>query len=259
MLKFISWNVNGLRACVQKGFMDFFNEADADFFCLQETKLQPGQIEMNLPGYHQFWNSAEKKGYSGTAVFAKKEPLSVTYGLGIEDHDHEGRVITLEYPDFYLVTVYTPNSKDELARLPYRMEWEDAFREYLNGLDQKKPIVFCGDLNVAHKEIDLKNPKSNRRNAGFTDEERGKFSALLDSGFTDTYRHLYPTREQVYTWWSYRFKARERNSGWRIDYFCVSRSIEEKLREASIHSNIMGSDHCPVEIIMDFDAAPEEN
>lgn len=252
MLKFISWNVNGLRACVQKGFMDFFSHADADFFCVQETKLQPGQIEMNLLGYRQYWNSAEKKGYSGTAIFAKKEPLSVAYGIGIEQHDHEGRVITLEYPEFYLVNVYTPNSKDELARLPYRMEWEDDFREYLNNLAGKKPVILCGDLNVAHNEIDLKNPKANKRNAGFTDEERGKLSALLDSGFIDTYRHLYPTTEHAYTWWSYRFRARERNSGWRIDYFCISRSIEEKLCEASIHSDITGSDHCPVEIIMDF-------
>lgn len=252
MLKFISWNVNGLRACVQKGFLDFFNTADADFFCVQETKLQPEQIKLELPGYRQYWNSAEKKGYSGTAIFAKTEPLGVTYGIGMEQHDNEGRVITLEYPEFYLVNVYTPNSKDELARLPYRMEWEDDFRAYLNALDEKKPVILCGDLNVAHKEIDLKNPKSNRRNAGFTDEERGKLSELLDSGFTDTYRSLYPEKEQAYTWWSYRFKARERNSGWRIDYFCISNSLKEKLNDASIHSEILGSDHCPVEILMDF-------
>lgn len=252
MLKFISWNVNGLRACVQKGFLDFFNTADADFFCVQETKLQPEQIKLELPGYRQYWNSAEKKGYSGTAIFAKKEPLGVTYGIGMEQHDNEGRVITLEYPEFYLVNVYTPNSKDELARLPYRMEWEDDFRAYLNALDKEKPVILCGDLNVAHKEIDLKNPKSNRCNAGFTDEERGKLSELLDSGFTDAYRSLYPEKEQAYTWWSYRFKARERNSGWRIDYFCISNSLKEKLNDALIHSEILGSDHCPVEILMDF-------
>lgn len=258
MLKFLSWNVNGLRACVQKGFLDFFRQADADFFCIQETKLQPEQIALDLPGYFQYWNSAEKKGYSGTAIFTKQEPLHVRCGIGMEQHDREGRVITLEYPCFYLVNVYTPNAKEQLARLPYRMQWEEDFRSYLTGLDQDKPVVICGDFNVAHTEMDLKNPKANRRNAGFTDEEREKFSALLDAGFIDTYRYLHPTREQAYTWWSYRFHAREKNAGWRIDYFCISSSLADRLREASIHSDILGSDHCPVEILMDFDGAAKK-
>lgn len=248
-MKFISWNVNGLRACVQKGFLDFFKETDADFFCLQETKLQEGQISLELDGYHQYWNYAEKKGYSGTAIFTKHEPISVSYGIGIEEHDHEGRVITLEYPDFYMVTCYTPNSQNELARLPYRMTWEDAFRSYLLELDAKKPVILCGDLNVAHKEIDLKNPKTNRTNAGFTDEEREKMTILLSSGFTDTFRHFYPDMEQIYSWWSYRFQAREKNAGWRIDYFITSSSMDERLVDAKIHTNIFGSDHCPVELV----------
>ena len=247
-MKLISWNVNGLRACVTKGFEEFFREADADVFCLQETKLQPGQIQLDLPGYYQYWNSAEKKGYSGTAVFTKREPLSVSYGIGVEEHDHEGRVITLEFPEFYLVTVYTPNSQDGLARLDYRMRWEDDFFSYLKGLEKTKPVIFCGDLNVAHKEIDLKNPKTNRKNAGFTDEERQKFTELLDAGFIDTYRYFYPDREGVYSWWSYRFKAREKNAGWRIDYFCVSRALEGRLKDAKILTDVMGSDHCPVEL-----------
>ena len=247
-MKLISWNVNGLRACMTKGFMDFFNEADADIFCLQETKLQAGQIEMKLPGYEQFWNYAEKKGYSGTAIFTKQKPLSVAYGIGIEEHDHEGRVITLEYPDYYVVTVYTPNSQDGLARLDYRMKWEEAFRTYLLQLDARKSVIVCGDLNVAHREIDLKNPKSNRKNAGFTDEEREKFGILLDSGFTDTFRFFYPDREGIYSWWSYRFKAREKNAGWRIDYFLVSKRLETQLKSATIHTEIFGSDHCPVEV-----------
>ena len=248
-MKFISWNVNGLRACVQKGFLDFFKEIDADFFCLQETKLQEGQISLELDGYHQYWNYAEKKGYSGTAIFTKHEPISVSYGIGIEEHDHEGRVITLEYPDFYMVTCYTPNSQNELARLSYRMTWEDAFRSYLLELDAKKPVILCGDLNVAHKEIDLKNPKTNRMNAGFTDDEREKMTILLASGFTDTFRHFYPDMEQIYSWWSYRFQAREKNAGWRIDYFITSSSMDEKLVDAKIHTNIFGSDHCPVELV----------
>lgn len=248
MKKLISWNVNGIRACVTKGFMDYFNEMDADFFCLQETKLQAGQIELDLPGYYQYWNYAEKKGYSGTAIFTKEEPVSVAYGLGIEEHDHEGRVITLEYPEYYVVTCYTPNSQTELARLDYRMTWEDAFRDYLKALDEKKPVIFCGDLNVAHKEIDLKNPKTNRKNAGFTDQERGKFTELLEAGFTDTFRHFYPDAEGIYSWWSYRFKAREKNAGWRIDYFCVSDRLQDKLHSAKIHTEVLGSDHCPVEV-----------
>ncbi len=247
-MKFISWNVNGLRACVQKGFLDFFNEMNADFFCIQESKLQEGQIDLDLPGYHQYWNYAEKKGYSGTAIFTKHEPLSVSYGIGIEEHDHEGRVITLEYDDFYMVTCYTPNSQNELARLPYRMTWEDAFLAYLKTLDAKKPLILCGDLNVAHKEIDLKNPKTNRHNAGFTDEERDKMTQLLAAGFTDTFRHFYPDMENIYSWWSYRFKAREKNSGWRIDYFITSASMNDKLAGAKIHTEILGSDHCPVEL-----------
>lgn len=248
MKKFISWNVNGLRACVTKGFMDFFNEIDADIFCVQETKLQDGQIDLDLPGYHQYWNYAEKKGYSGTAMFTKQEPISVAYGIGIEEHDHEGRVITAEFDSFYAVTCYTPNSQNELRRLDYRMTWDDAFLDYLKKLNEKKPVVLCGDLNVAHKEIDLKNPKTNRKNAGFTDEEREKMTVLLDSGFTDTYRHFYPDTEGVYSWWSYRFKAREKNAGWRIDYFITSKSIDDKLTDAKIHTEVFGSDHCPIEL-----------
>ena len=268
-MKLISWNVNGLRACMGKGFLDFFNAQDADIFCIQETKLQPdaGQVELELPGYHQFWNSAEKKGYSGVAVFTRAEPLSVTYGLGLEEHDHEGRVITAEYPGFYLVCCYTPNAQNELKRLDYRMTWEDAFRAYLQALDEKKPVILCGDLNVAHQEIDLKNPKTNRRNAGFTDEERGKmtqllsagfsdeergkFTQLLESGFADTFRTLHP-EEITYSWWSYRFHAREKNAGWRIDYFIVSDRLMPQVREAAIHSEIYGSDHCPVELVLDL-------
>ena len=247
-MKFISWNVNGLRACMGKGFLDFFKEADADIFCLQETKLQEGQIELDLPGYHQYWNYAEKKGYSGTAVFTKEEPLSVSNGIGIEEHDHEGRVITLEYSDYYFITVYTPNSQNELARLPYRMKWEDDFFTYLKKLEEKKSVIFCGDLNVAHKEIDLKNPKTNRKNAGFTDEERGKFTALTQAGFIDTFRYFYPDVTDVYSWWSYRFKAREKNAGWRIDYFVGSEALKERLEDAAIHHEVMGADHCPVEL-----------
>ena len=247
-MKLISWNVNGLRACVQKGFLDFFHGIDADFFCIQESKLQEGQIELDLPGYHQYWNYAEKKGYSGTAIFSRHAPLNVTYGLGLEEHDKEGRVITLEMPDFFLVTVYTPNSQDGLKRLDYRMKWEEAFRTYLLQLDARKSVIVCGDLNVAHREIDLKNPKSNRKNAGFTDEEREKFGILLDSGFTDTFRFFYPDREGIYSWWSYRFKAREKNAGWRIDYFLVSKRLETQLKSATIHTEIFGSDHCPVEV-----------
>ncbi|MDR0879364.1 MAG: exodeoxyribonuclease III [Clostridioides sp.] len=249
-MKLISWNVNGLRAVVGKGFMDFFNEVDADIFCLQETKLQEGQIDLQTPGYHGYWNYAEKKGYSGTAIFTKQEPLSVSYGLGIEEHDKEGRLITLEFDDFYMVTVYTPNSQTELKRLEYRMKWEDDFADYLSDLNKKKPVVVCGDLNVAHKEIDLKNPKTNRKNPGFTDDERGKFSNLLERGFIDTYRHFYPDLEGSYSWWSYRFKAREKNAGWRIDYFCVSSDFEDRLVDASIHTEVFGSDHCPVELVL---------
>ena len=251
-MKFISWNVNGLRACVQKGFLDFFNEIDADFFCIQESKLQEGQIDLDLPGYQQYWNYAEKKGYSGTAIFAKEKPLSVSYGIGIEEHDHEGRVITLEYDRFYLVTCYTPNSQNELARLPYRMTWEDAFLAYLQDLDAKKPVILCGDLNVAHEEIDLKNPKSNRQNAGFTNEERSKMTTLLNAGFTDTFRHFYPDTEGIYSWWSYRFKAREKNAGWRIDYFITSKRLDNQLEKAAIHTQVFGSDHCPVEVDIQF-------
>ena len=251
-MKFISWNVNGLRACVQKGFLDFFNSIDADFFCIQESKLQVGQIDLDLPGYHQYWNYAEKKGYSGTAIFAKNEPLSVSYGIGIDEHDKEGRVITLEYDNFYLVTCYTPNSQNELKRLPYRMQWEDDFREYLKTLDAKKPVVLCGDLNVAHNEIDLKNPQNNRKNAGFSDEERSKMTELLSSGFTDTFRYFYPDAEGIYSWWSYRFKAREKNAGWRIDYFITSKRINDKLKKAAIHTDVLGSDHCPVEVDIEF-------
>ena len=251
-MKLISWNVNGLRACVQKGFLDIFKELNADMFCIQESKLQEGQISLELEGYHQYWNYAIKKGYSGTAIFTRREPMSVAYGIGIEEHDQEGRVITLEFAEFYLVTVYTPNSQSELARLDYRMQWEDAFLSYLKGLEEKKPIVFCGDLNVAHKEIDLENPKTNQKNAGFTDEERGKFSTLLGQGFIDTYRYFYPDQEGIYSWWSYRFQARKKNAGWRIDYFCVSESLKEKLVDAKIHTEIMGSDHCPVELDIDL-------
>lgn len=251
-MKFISWNVNGLRACVQKGFLDFFNSIDADFFCIQESKLQAGQIDLDLPGYHQYWNYAEKKGYSGTAIFAKNEPLCVSYGIGIDEHDREGRVITLEYDNFYLVTCYTPNSQNELKRLPYRMQWEDDFREYLKTLDAKKPVVLCGDLNVAHNEIDLKNPKTNRKNAGFSDEERAKMTELLSSGFTDTFRYFYPDAEGIYSWWSYRFKAREKNAGWRIDYFITSKRINDNLKKAAIHTDVLGSDHCPVEVDIEF-------
>ena len=254
MLKFISWNVNGLRAAVGKGFEQTFRELDADFFCLQETKLQAGQIELAFPGYGSYWNYAEKKGYSGTAIFARHEPLSVFLGVGAEEHDREGRVITLEYGGFYLVTVYTPNAQDGLARLPYRMAWEDAFRAYLKGLDAKKPVIVCGDMNVAHNEIDLKNPKTNRGNPGFSDEEREKFSVLLDAGFTDTFRFFYPDRTDAYSWWSYRFHAREKNVGWRIDYFLASRALDPKLVSAAIHPEIFGSDHCPVELTAALDA-----
>lgn len=250
-MKFISWNVNGIRACREKGFMDFFNEIDADFFCLQETKLQEGQIELDLPGYEQYWNYAEKKGYSGTAIFTKHKPISVSYGIGVEEHDHEGRVITLEYENFYMITVYVPNSQDGLARLDYRMRWEDDFLAYIKKLEESKPVVYCGDLNVAHKEIDLKNPKTNRKNAGFTDEERGKFSTVLENGFIDTFRFFYPDMENIYSWWSYRFSARAKNAGWRIDYFIVSGALKDKLKDAKIHTDIMGSDHCPVELDMD--------
>jgi len=250
-MKLISWNVNGLRAVMGKGFMDFFNKIDADIFCLQETKLQEGQIEMNLPGYYQYWNYAEKKGYSGTAIFSKKEALNVSYGIGIEEHDHEGRVITLEFDDYYVVTVYTPNSQDELKRLDYRMKWEDDFLAYIKGLEANKPVIYCGDLNVAHKEIDIKNPKTNRRNAGFTDEERGKMDAVIEAGFVDTFRYFYPDMAEIYSWWSYRFKARERNAGWRIDYFMASASLADRLKDAKIHTEILGSDHCPVELVIE--------
>ncbi|MDY6302243.1 MAG: exodeoxyribonuclease III [Bacteroidales bacterium] len=247
-MKFISWNVNGLRAVVGKGFSDIFKELDADFFCLQETKMQQGQLDLEFEGYHSYWNYADKKGYSGTAIYSRHEPLSVTCGMGIDEHDHEGRVITLEMPDFYLVTCYTPNSQDGLRRLDYRMTWEDAFRAYLMELDKKKPVIVCGDLNVAHQEIDLKNPKTNRKNAGFTDEERAKMTTLLDAGFTDTWRFFNPNVADVYSWWSYRFRAREKNAGWRIDYFLVSNRLQERLTDAKIHTQILGSDHCPVEV-----------
>lgn len=251
-MKFVSWNVNGLRACVGKGFAEAFAALDADFFCLQETKMQHGQLDLKFPGYGSWWNYAEKKGYSGTAVYARHEPLDVTLGMGIDEHDHEGRVLTLEMEKFYLVTVYTPNSQDELRRLNYRMEWEEAFRNYLQELSSKKPVVVCGDMNVAHEDIDLKNPKTNRRNAGFTDEEREKFGMLLNSGFVDTFRHLNPKLEGAYSWWSYRFHAREKNAGWRIDYFLISQSLLPLLKSASIHSEIYGSDHCPVELVLDL-------
>lgn len=252
MLKFISWNVNGIRACCEKGFRESFNCLDADFFCLQETKMQAGQLDLQFEGYQSYWNYAEKKGYSGTAIFTRYLPLSVAYGIGVEEHDHEGRVITLEMENFYLITVYTPNSQDGLRRLDYRMTWEDDFLVYLKKLEEKKPVVVCGDLNVAHQEIDLKNPKNNRRNAGFTDEERAKFTQWLDAGFTDTFRYLYPNQKEIYSWWSYRFKAREKNAGWRIDYFVISNSLNNRLVEAKIHTEIYGSDHCPVELILDF-------
>ncbi len=250
-MKLISWNVNGIRACVGKNFMEFFNEVDADIFCLQETKLQENQIDLKLEGYYQYWNYAKKKGYSGTAIFTKKEPISVTYGIDIEEHDQEGRVITLEFEDFHMVTVYTPNSQNELKRLDYRMKWEDDFREYLKKLDKIKPVIVCGDLNVAHKEIDLKNPKTNRKNAGFTDEERNKFTELLEVGFVDTFRYFYPDEENIYSWWSYRFKAREKNAGWRIDYFCASEKLKDRLVDAKIHTEVLGSDHCPVELVIE--------
>ena len=249
-MKFISWNVNGIRACVTKGFLDYFKEVDADIFCLQETKLQEGQIELDLEGYHQYWNYAIKKGYSGTAIFTKQEPLNVYYGMNIEEHDNEGRVITLEFEGFYFVTVYTPNSQSELKRLDYRMTWEDDFRNYLVELDNKKPVIICGDLNVAHNEIDLKNPKANRKNAGFTDEERNKLTQFIDAGFIDTYRYFNPKKEGAYSWWSYRFNARKNNSGWRIDYFVASKKIEDRLVSVDIHNEILGSDHCPVELII---------
>lgn len=249
-MKLISWNVNGLRACITKGFYDFFQQENADIFCLGETKMQPEQAQIETPGYFQYWNSAVKKGYSGVAIFSKKEALSVTYGLGIEEHDQEGRVITLEFEDFFLVNVYTPNSKDGLLRLDYRMIWEDEFRKHLNKLDKIKPVIVCGDMNVAHKEIDLKNPKTNRRNAGFTDEERGKMTELLESGFTDTFRYLYPEKTDAYSWWSYRMKAREKNVGWRIDYFLTSQRLNDKIEDALIYSEVLGSDHCPVGLIL---------
>ncbi|WP_456102749.1 exodeoxyribonuclease III [Phocaeicola plebeius] len=252
MIKLISWNVNGLRACCDKGFRDIFTQLDADFFCLQETKMQEGQLDLSFEGYTSYWNYAEKKGYSGTAIFTKHQPLQVTYGLGIDEHDHEGRVITLEMEKFFLVTVYTPNSQDGLKRLDYRMTWDDDFRAYLQKLDQSKPVLVCGDLNVAHKEIDLKNPKTNRMNAGFTDQERDKFQILLDAGFIDTFRYFYPEQTNIYSWWSYRFKAREKNAGWRIDYFLASASLADKLKEAKIHTEIFGSDHCPVEVVVEI-------
>lgn len=250
--KLISWNVNGLRACINKGFFDFFDKADADIFCLQETKLSEGQLEWDKPGYYAYWNYAKKKGYSGTAVFSKEKPLRVTYGIGIEEHDQEGRVITLEFADYYFVTVYTPNAQRELTRLEYRMQWEDDFRAYLLELDRKKPVIVTGDMNVAHKEIDLKNPKTNHKNAGFTDQERGKMTKLLEAGFTDTFRYFYPDAEGIYSWWSYMFHAREKNAGWRIDYFLTSKALDEKLVDAQIDTDIMGSDHCPVELLVEL-------
>ena len=252
MLKLISWNVNGLRACCDKGFRESFERLDADFFCLQETKMQAGQLDLQFEGYQSYWNYAEKKGYSGTAIFTRHQPLSVAYGIGVEEHDHEGRVITLEMEQFYLITVYVPNSQDELRRLTYRMTWEDAFLSYLKKLEEKKPVVVCGDLNVAHQEIDLKNPKSNRKNAGFTDEERAKFTTWLNAGFTDSFRYFYPDQKEIYSWWSYRFKAREKNAGWRIDYFVTSASLNDKLVDAKIHTDVFGSDHCPVELTLDI-------
>ncbi len=252
MKKMISWNVNGLRAVLGKNFMEVFEQLDADIFCLQETKLQAGQVELSLPGYHMYWNYAEKKGYSGTALFTKEEPLSVSYGIGIEEHDHEGRVITAEFPTYYVATVYVPNSQNELKRLPYRMEWEDAWRGYVQRLNEKKPVIYCGDLNVAHEEIDLKNPATNHKNAGFSDEERAKMSRLLDAGFIDSFRYLHPDARDEYSWWSYRMKARERNVGWRIDYFIVSESLRDRVQSASIHQEITGSDHCPIELAIEI-------
>ena len=251
-MKLVSWNVNGIRACLDKNFMSFFNEANADIFCINESKVQEGQVSLDLPNYHQYWNYAEKKGYSGVAVFAKKEPISVTYGIGIEEHDHEGRVITLEYENFYFVSVYVPNSRQELERLDYRMKWEDDFLKYIDSLNAKKLVIYCGDLNVAHEEIDLKNPKTNHKNAGFTDEEREKFSTVLSHGYIDTFRYFYPDRKDIYSWWSYRFKAREKNAGWRIDYFVVSESLKDKLVDADIKCDVMGSDHCPVELTINL-------
>ena len=250
-MKFISWNVNGLRACMGKGFMEYFTETDADIFCVQETKLQEGQIEMDLPGYHQYWNYAEKKGYSGVAMFTKKEPLNVTYGIGVAEHDTEGRVITAEFEDFFVIVVYVPNSQRELARLDYRMKWEEAFLKYIKGLEKKKPVIYCGDLNVAHEEIDLKNPKTNHQNAGFSDEERACFSKVLENGYVDSFRFFYPDTNDVYSWWSYMFKAREKNIGWRIDYFVVSEKLKDRMKDAKIHMQIQGSDHCPVELDID--------
>lgn len=252
MLKFISWNVNGIRACCDKGFRETFARLDADFFCLQETKMQAGQLDLQFEGYQSYWNYAEKKGYSGTAIFTRHQPISVTYGIGVDEHDHEGRVITLEMEQFYLITVYVPNSQDELKRLDYRMKWEDDFLVYLKKLEEKKPVIVCGDLNVAHKEIDLKNPKTNRRNSGFTDEEREKFTTWLDAGFTDTFRYFYPDQKEIYSWWSYRFKAREKNTGWRIDYFVTSALLDDKLADAKIHTEVLGSDHCPVELTLNM-------
>lgn len=251
-MKFISWNVNGLRACQGKGFSESFRQWDADFVCLQETKMQAGQLDLEFPGYQSFWNYADKKGYSGTAIFTRHQPLKATLGMGIDEHDHEGRLITLEYPTFYLITAYVPNSQDELRRLDYRMKWEDDFRNYLQGLDREKPVILCGDLNVAHREIDLKNPKTNRRNAGFTDEERAKMTLLLSEGFTDTFRYFYPDRTDIYSWWSYRFKAREKNAGWRIDYFITSERLNPQLRDAAILTDVYGSDHCPVELVAEL-------
>lgn len=250
-MKIISWNVNGIRACLDKNFMDFFNEANADIFCINESKVQEGQVELTLPDYNQYWNYAEKKGYSGVAVFSKIKPLNVTYGIGIDEHDHEGRVITLEFTNFYLVSVYVPNSRQELERLPYRMKWEDDFLSYIDSLNEKKPVIYCGDLNVAHKEIDLKNPKTNHKNAGFTDEEREKFSTVLSHGYIDTFRYFYPDKTDIYSWWSYRFKSREKNAGWRIDYFVVSERLKDKLVSADIKCDVLGSDHCPVELVVD--------
>lgn len=249
-MKLVSWNVNGLRACLQKGFLDFFREADADIFCIQETKLQEGQHDLELPGYDQHWNYAEKKGYSGTALFTRKKPLRVTYGMGVEEHDHEGRIITAEYEAYYVVNVYVPNSQRELTRLAYRMAWEEAFLQYLKELEKTKPVIFCGDLNVAHQEIDLKNPKTNRHNAGFTDEERACFGRILENGFVDTFRYFYPETTGAYSWWSYMFQARERNVGWRIDYFVASKVLSGRLADAKIHAQVMGSDHCPVELVL---------
>ena len=250
-MKLVSWNVNGIRACVQKGFLEFFNKVNADIFCIQESKLQEGQINLELDGYYQYWNYAEKKGYSGTAIFSKKEPITVSYGIGIEEHDKEGRVITLEFEDFYVITVYTPNSQNELARLDYRMKWEEDCKDYLKKIEKNKPVIVCGDLNVAHKEIDLKNPKTNRKNAGFTDDEREKFTELLNSGFIDTFRYFYPDTTGIYSWWSYRFNARKNNAGWRIDYFIVSELLKDRLVSANIHTEVLGSDHCPVELIIE--------